>query len=147
MLALVSSCSRYDGSKGQQVKSSQKHWSSIKAAAMTATARKSAATAVNTIATKAHTKSNIKVNSAANSKSTLVSNARHSLHPDLESKRDVSETKSMSTSSDKGIRAGIDGISLHYILMDGLTSSWREFLALHELRASIKLLPNVLGIL
>jgi hypothetical protein len=40
---------------------------------------------------------------------------------------------------------GSDAIPLHYIILDGLTSSWREFLALHDLGCKVKLLPDILA--
>lgn len=40
---------------------------------------------------------------------------------------------------------GTDAIPLHYIILDGLTSSWREFLALHDLGCKVKLLPDILA--
>ena len=38
-----------------------------------------------------------------------------------------------------------DDLRLHYIIIDGLTSSWREFLALHELSTKIKLSYDILA--
>ena len=38
-----------------------------------------------------------------------------------------------------------DDFLLHYIIIDGLTSSWREFLALHELSTKIKLSSEILA--
>ena len=55
-----------------------------------------------------------------------------------------SKTSTASTASTTSTSVKGDG-TLHYILLDGLTSSWREFLALHELGSRVKLGPEVLG--
>ena len=40
---------------------------------------------------------------------------------------------------------GTDVISVNYIILDGLTSSWREFLALHELAVKVNLSSDILA--
>lgn len=39
----------------------------------------------------------------------------------------------------------IDSLTLHYVLLDGMTSNFREYLALHDLGTKIKLLPEILA--
>lgn len=43
-----------------------------------------------------------------------------------------------------GKGSGTDVLSLHYIIIDGLTSSWREFLALQEMSSKVQLAQCVL---
>jgi hypothetical protein len=40
---------------------------------------------------------------------------------------------------------GTDVISVNYIILDGLTSSWREFLALHEVAVKVNLASDILA--
>jgi hypothetical protein len=40
---------------------------------------------------------------------------------------------------------GTDVISVNYIILDGLTSCWREFLALHEVAVKVNLASDILA--
>ena len=42
-------------------------------------------------------------------------------------------------------RSGTDALCLHYIILDGLTSSWREYLAIHEMPRKVILTPHILA--
>lgn len=42
-------------------------------------------------------------------------------------------------------RSGTDALYLHYIILDGLTSSWREYLAIHEMPRKVLLTPHILA--
>ena len=65
----------------------------------------------------------------------------------------TSSTATTTTTTDKKIKSrtvstsknSTDDISVHYIILDGLTSSWREFLALHELSTKVQLAPHILN--
>ena len=50
-----------------------------------------------------------------------------------------------STESNGNGRSGTDALCLHYIILDGLTSSWREFLAIHEMPRKVLLTPHILS--
>ena len=77
---------------------------------------------------------------------------------ELNSKQNSKQTTTTSstattTTTDKTIKSrtvstsknSTDDISVHYIILDGLTSSWREFLALHELSTKVQLAPHILN--
>ena len=69
------------------------------------------------------------------------------------SKQTTSTSTTATTTADKTIKSrtvstsknSTDDISVHYIILDGLTSSWREFLALHELSTKVQLAPHILN--
>ena len=54
----------------------------------------------------------------------------------------IDNNKKSNGNTGKG--SGTDALSLHYIIIDGLTSSWREFLALQEMSSKVQLAQCVL---
>lgn len=77
-------------------------------------------------------------------------------------KKPVTSTSTSTSSSSNGVsdmrhnnssknsiesigRSGTDALCLHYIILDGLTSSWREYLAIHEMPRKVLLTPHILA--
>ena len=71
---------------------------------------------------------------AATSTSTTSNNATDTRH----------QNNSKNSTESNG-RSGTDALCLHYIILDGLTSSWREFLAIHEMPRKVLLTPHILS--
>ena len=74
---------------------------------------------------------------------------KKSINDKVISKRSILDSEKILESNKKssgysGKVSGTDVLSLHYIIIDGLTSSWREFLALQEMSSKVQLAQCVL---
>lgn len=58
---------------------------------------------------------------------------------------DIRHQNTSKSSAESNGRSGIDALCLHYIILDGLTSSWREYLAIHEMPRKVLLTPHILS--
>lgn len=58
---------------------------------------------------------------------------------------DTRHQHNLKNSIESNGRSGTDALCLHYIILDGLTSSWREFLAIHEMPRKVLLTPHILS--
>lgn len=58
---------------------------------------------------------------------------------------DTRHQNNSKNSTESNGRSGTDALCLHYIILDGLTSSWREFLAIHEMPRKVLLTPHILS--
>lgn len=138
MLSMVTSNTRPDGSRGLQIKGSQHHWTAIKT-------RKTADDFddIDTNINSNGNKQKIEINAQNNQTQQPTKKQKLS---GKGSKDTVANVNINQNNSKTNKSNGTDAILLHYIILDGLTSSWREFLALHDLGSKVKLLPDILAI-
>lgn len=135
MLTMVTSNTRPDGSRGLQIKGNQHRWTAIKTGK----------------AADDFDDNDTKINSNSNNQKAEI-NIQQSKQTQQQTKkqklssRENKETININQSNTNSNKSnGTDAVFLHYIILDGLTSSWREFLALHDLGCKVKLLPEVLS--